>query len=388
MTKEDGGYYALKGFVYQFNKTIFEVLSQEDENVHINIEQEQDLDYHNYFIQVKYHDSDYTPGEQKQLVKKPTLKMLVDFQESPNRSYCLFIHFRGKEPEVKKYSSAKDLDTLLLKKKGDFSDALKERFIKKFVVVYAPNFKELFQSTIELIKQKFDVDDLAYSYHALISSRLFDLVVTYSEGEKEKRKVNFAELKKLIEEHSSKIVHSVYAHYLGEAKYLRYLKKATPPIDFTLQNAIFIGNNIQETSSESIPLIIKELTDKHYENKDITAKPLTFILDKPTGEIQEIKKKLIRLNIKFNDGYEAYSFSSNFFLEEPLVKSKQRRIPKKSSFSVRVLSYSTLQSNSQVFFPDILYIFGNSFELDETTEYSSMYFAVDNITLKQISEIL
>jgi len=53
MKSEDGAYFAIKGFIYQFDKTILEVLNQTDENAYVKIEQEQDLEYTNFVVQVK-----------------------------------------------------------------------------------------------------------------------------------------------------------------------------------------------------------------------------------------------------------------------------------------------------------------------------------------------
>ena len=79
MKIEDGAYYAIKGFIYQFDKTILEILNQNDENKFVKIEQEQDLEYENYVVQVKYYETVYTKPQQKQKTKDATLKLMTDF---------------------------------------------------------------------------------------------------------------------------------------------------------------------------------------------------------------------------------------------------------------------------------------------------------------------
>lgn len=49
MCQEEGGYYAIKGFLYQYDKVILEILSR-DEGVPVYIERIQDIDCENYVL--------------------------------------------------------------------------------------------------------------------------------------------------------------------------------------------------------------------------------------------------------------------------------------------------------------------------------------------------
>ena len=79
MKDEDGAYYAIKGFLYQFDYTILKILESSNENELIKIEQEQDLRYEDYFVQVKYYETEYEKPQQKQKIKDATIKWLFKF---------------------------------------------------------------------------------------------------------------------------------------------------------------------------------------------------------------------------------------------------------------------------------------------------------------------
>jgi len=80
----DGGYYAIKGFEYQIDKTILELLKSE--NTSINIEQIQDIDSDNFVMQVKYKETaKLVPSE----VNTPIVSLIEDFKKDSSKK----IHF-------------------------------------------------------------------------------------------------------------------------------------------------------------------------------------------------------------------------------------------------------------------------------------------------------
>jgi len=57
---DEGGYYAIKGFLYQFDKTLIEVITNPQTSV--AFENRQDIDYEDYVLQFKHKETqDYTP---------------------------------------------------------------------------------------------------------------------------------------------------------------------------------------------------------------------------------------------------------------------------------------------------------------------------------------
>lgn len=142
MKTKDGAYFAIKGFVYQFDKTILEILNQTDENAFVKIEQEQDLEYENYVVQVKHHGTKYAPSKQKELVGKPTIKLLKEFENNQTKKYCLYIHLEGKTTEriSLKTEELENFITKYAKSTDHFTNKLKQSFINNFIIDYSKDF--------------------------------------------------------------------------------------------------------------------------------------------------------------------------------------------------------------------------------------------------------
>ncbi|MBE9467078.1 MAG: hypothetical protein IMY72_02010 [Bacteroidetes bacterium] len=388
MKKEDGGYYAVKGFVYQFDYTILEIFNQLDNNTIVKIEQEQDLSYENYIVQVKYYETKYNTSQQKQKVKDATIKLLIDFRANQNNEYCLYIHLNGKNREVKKYSTIADFDKFLGKNANMYADILKEKFIEKYTIVYASNFKEQFFNIIKKIQQEFKCKEEAYIYHALIRNHLLNILTNNTTADSGNRGCCKQDILNLIGELKSRIVYSAYKEVLGELRYLKFIKSQFPKVDFTYYNYLFIGDNIKETSSHTISHLIKQIVDKYFLPKNGKAKPFNVIIAKKDDELLRIKRELIKLNVKFNDGYESYNeFTETNYNEAPFVETKTSRREKRCSFSVRLISYNTFCKMENPILADRIYSFGNCFTLDNLFDRKVPYFAIDKISINQMLEL-
>ncbi len=386
MKTEDGAYYAIKGFIYQFDKTILEILNQTDNNALVKIEQEQDLEYENYVVQVKYYETVYTKPQQKQKIKDATLKLMTDFALDEIKQYCLFVYFNGEDKKIIKYSSVSELDKLLGKESRMFHSSFKERFIKKYSLVYAANFQKQFNNVVNKIQSEYNCKEDAFIYHAIIRNHLFNLITDNPKTNYTQRQCNKKTIKNIVNQTKSKIIHSAYAEYLGEVKYAKFLKKQLSNVNYTYNNYIFLGNNITEKSTFSFSNLNKNIAYKYFNFKNLSkAKPFTIIIDKPQNELLEIKKKLIRLNIKFNDGYESFGvFSEQIFKENPLIQTSKSR---KTSFSVRIISFETFQDIKNINLPDMIYIFGDNFNKEILFDEPITYFSIDNIEINQIFEL-
>ena len=70
--KMDGGYYAIKGFAFQIDKAILEILDADD-STQVKIEEIQDINSENFVIQVKYKEkARFTPSK----IKEPVLQLI------------------------------------------------------------------------------------------------------------------------------------------------------------------------------------------------------------------------------------------------------------------------------------------------------------------------
>jgi hypothetical protein len=111
--------YTLKGFIYQFNKTLEQVIS-EPEGSEIEVEgiiEDIDVHYdgHTKAIQCKYHE---TKGKYNLSdISKPILQMLVHYSENKTKNiqYILYAHFSGETVGVGSISKT-DIESILKSK--------------------------------------------------------------------------------------------------------------------------------------------------------------------------------------------------------------------------------------------------------------------------------
>lgn len=146
--------YTIKGFLYQFNKTVLEIL-RADDNAIVNIEGViEDVEVvtptMTIGIQCKYHEA--SSGFTASAIFKPLLQMLVHFSAHPTDEikYVLFAYFPGAEKEShsvgkNECEAARSSSDKSLKKYIDkISSTINiDEFLKKFTMEFGPHYDEL-----------------------------------------------------------------------------------------------------------------------------------------------------------------------------------------------------------------------------------------------------
>jgi len=221
--KEDGGYIAIRGFAYQFDKALLDMLQHPDKGY--QIENLQDHNYEEYAIQVKYYDREYKPSEQKQKIKAVLINFLNDLSENPERRYCLYSYFNGVE-EAAVSIDFNGLNDYLGKKKTEFDDALKYRLVKDLKLIYAPDFKKQFKTLIEEISKAYTCDkNDACCYHAMMVSHLERLILEYKVDQAERRTCSKTDLNRIVQNAKDVIFRNAYVEFLGRDKFHKHIHK-------------------------------------------------------------------------------------------------------------------------------------------------------------------
>ncbi len=309
----DGGYYALKGFAFQFDKSILEILNNPDKE--IAIEQEQDINYEDYLVQIKYYETAYDEPQIKQKLKDTTVSLLQQYSADESKSYCLYAYFRGQD-EKKWYLTIDDLNDLLGNKKSDFDENLKNRFVKKYVIVFANDFKRQFNSTISAIKSSFHEcsdDELACLYHSIIFQYLLNLVI--SNKVKGYRKCKKSCLNEVIKRSRDIVFSNAYKEYLGKDKYCRFIKK----IYFSYLNVspydrIFIFETIDCNKIHELKELVLEIIRKWSKNTNRTTSPYApyiCLVGCDKSLLATLKRDLLDEGFVFKDGYDFYNADFN-----------------------------------------------------------------------------
>jgi hypothetical protein len=145
--KRDGGYHAIKGFLYQFDKTLIEVLKNPEADV--AFENEQDIDYDVYVLQVKNHDSQCFSTSR---IRKPVVGLLKSFIQDRSRKLCLYCHFKNKAPGEWRPSTG-ELDVIV----GEaalkmFSTQARKQFVRSFRIRFSENYQAQFRWLVRAIR--------------------------------------------------------------------------------------------------------------------------------------------------------------------------------------------------------------------------------------------
>lgn len=302
--REEGGKHAIKGFVYQFDKTLCEVF--DNPNQTILFEQQEDVQYEDFFMQIKHREcSKYYPSSIRQPVKE-LIKIFKDGGGS--RKLCLYCHFKDRKVDDWR-PSTEEIKTILGKDISDKddddvviydADTIKS-FAGSFKVVFAENYEVNFATAIGKIKKSFSVDDdTAHINHAIFRAHLFELAC----GPIEKRKTSMDDLRNVIGEAQKIISLNGYQYILEEAKYNKFIKK----LYFTPRGANI--NNFQRLvsvdcdsllSDVDAMRLVKLIGDRYYK-KDKSPQPFMLLRNLNPDRLIQIKRGLIEQEYYFNDG--------------------------------------------------------------------------------------
>ena len=315
MTTRDGGYYAIKGFAYQIDKAILELLNIEDENESINIEQIQDIDSNDFVIQVKYKETaKLTPSQ----VNNPISQLIEEFKRDNTKKYILYAYFddlngyREKVNENKNIS--KDtLDELLGTKKENFTEQEKINFVNNFYLNFSSEFQTQFNNVILKLQKKFDCTDAeAVFFYANISNYLYKLVTNNSIVTIQNRTCTQKEIFDYLKNGKNLIFNSSFREYQGKQKYFVFIKKqhfSNRNIDY-YERFIVVELMGNENVSD-IKEVIFKIKDAFY-NKSGTWRgkvikspaPYIYLINISDDSLIQLKTELLKESMIFKDGFD------------------------------------------------------------------------------------
>lgn len=319
MCQEEGGYYAIKGFLFQYDKSILELLSSNDDT-RVFIERIQDIDYDNYVLQVKHKE---TAEFSNSKIREPIIKLLDIFISEQSKKFCLYAYFKNQKPHKVKFKKVEDIKEILVyrdKEKTEalyakYSDDILEKFIQNFCLCFSENFEEQFSNVLDKISLRMGVSrDEAWIYHAIISDKLFKIVLR---DNPEERYITFNELKSYVEECRSLTFENMYKEIIGREQFLKSIKKKY----FTFKSPNL--NNYErlfliECNNYENAIILRQIIDlisNRYYKKGKSPAPYICFRNLDKKILNDVKRGLIDDNQKFSDG--TY-FDGDYFRKEKL----------------------------------------------------------------------
>ena len=386
---KDGGYYAIKGFEYQIDKFICDVLKS-DESAEIYIENIQDISTDDYVMQVKYHENQvFSPSK----IKEPVEQLIVEFQRDNTKKYYLYAHF-GNFPKKSQFNASSNtisivkINKILGKNANQYSDEIKNNFISQFTLDFAVDFQTHFSNAITLIKNCFGKDmsdDEAVFYYSNIQYFAQNLVI--NNQNKTDRKCMKKDVINNIKNAKKVVFTSAFKEYKNEQEYLKYIKSKFQKPKYNQQNIIFVGKNTIEDGGCTMPKMVIDIVERYFvksNNKmhDKTIQPLTFIIES-YEQLQNCKRQLIFSNIVFNDGYENIEFSTDIFLDQAMKYHQKDDTLEKISFKLKILSLENFQKIQNGQYDMIYYI--NINEINTLQGASSL--KIDDLNTTQIKNL-
>lgn len=358
---------SIKGYFYQFDKTIQELINLSAPTDSVVIEGIEDLDVRTATeqtaIQCKYLEGQkYRPS----ILRQPVIFMLTHFLANRSQTfYCLYAYFKDGSGPTSNSLTETELKSVLTYKEDDnprvhhvdhgISDADLREFLIRFKIRTGPNFENQKQESINAISRHFSctLQDAEGIFYNNALRFVFEKSIKKATQERIATKAEF------LSTIDTKVRY--FSQWLcqlkGERAFTKYIKEEIARSGaFRKQTSkcIFLGGSLFNGNPDSIlpHVFIQTLIDKTFAEKKTVedARPWTLVLDISEAQIKELKKKLLENNIRFNDGFEALSFHPEFFTEEPiktrLPKPNNRRLPVigKASYWIRIISEANFKA--------------------------------------------
>lgn len=323
MCREEGGYYAMKGFLYQYDKAILEILSG-DEGIPVYIERIQDIDCENYVLQVKHKEAtDFSASK----IREPIIKLLDTFLYDTSKKFCLYAYFRNQRPHSVKYKTVQELKDILKYRDKEKTENLQnkytneqmELFIKNFTLQFAENYEKQFEDVLKKICEKMKVEkDEAWIYHAIICDKLFKVAL---ENEDEKRCITYKQTKEYVEKCNTITFESKYRNIIGRERFLKIIKRkyftCNKPNINNFERLFLIECNEIENATV-VRHIIDALKNKYYR---VGKSPAPYVCFRGLSRkvLNDVKIGMVDDEQIFSDG--TY-FAGDIFRADKLVNDK------------------------------------------------------------------
>ncbi|WP_437665223.1 hypothetical protein [Sorangium sp. So ce1182] len=214
---EDGGAHAIRGFLYQFDTTLLEMV-QEPSRV-ISFEQVQDFDDEDSFTQVKcYPSRDYAPSH----IRKAVKKLFVHFARGDSRRPRLFCHFRNMTPGSTLVLKSDDLERALTTDSANYTNGLKSEFINLFQITFREDYETQFGRLCELLRKNLNVSEqgLEVVYHGMLRNQILECL----NGAREDRRASFSQLSDGIRKVRAKVSFDGYSEHLDSERYIKLIR--------------------------------------------------------------------------------------------------------------------------------------------------------------------
>ena len=294
-SNDDGGYHAIRGFAFQFDATILEILA--DPGSTIEVEGAQDIGIEDFHIQVKLRSQNFSFSR----VAKAIKQLIAQFSGNTDRRYRLYCYFPDREPGTVLELETEQLDEILGTEACLYTDETKKLFVDRFEIRFAPDFTTQFSAVLEQLKNRhrLTTDEETVACHAIINQLLTTLVLSKAAGT---RTITAAQLDAAVRDARRAIFQGGYQDHLGRQRYIKLLRTQIPgskSVNVTRRERLVIAELGTGCNVHDVIDLALAVSNRFYipENS-----PQPFLLLRSiNGDIPNLKQDLWEA-VKFTDG--------------------------------------------------------------------------------------
>lgn len=389
---------AIRGYLYQFEKTVLEIL-RSDDCASIRVEGIEDIDISSVggitAVQIKYLESNNSFTNKS--VAEPLFEMLKTIKENPEITFKLYVHFGGESAKIPEKMSEDAIRDALNSKKISGNPEKKKvvetlaGYVKKLskqLVIEEGSSLQSQRSELgfELEKQMHCGHDEAVLLHL---PRAVQIINTIACNHDEKgRVISKGDLLRQLGV-QPRLFASWFNKYLDSSYLIQYLTSWMINARFNerkLHRCMVV--NLTAATTRSSADLIEVLSQDLSDGQALTsATPWTVVAESDEKTYLELKKELAERGVLFNDGYESFSFNRTIFVAEPILSrvANGQRIDK-ASFNVRLVSMATLKEKGWLCNGYRVVAFGALNSLAELRVEPTV--AVEGLSIDNITELI
>lgn len=341
----------IKGFLYQFQKTIKSILesSYEDTVTVEGIVEDVDVvhvDGTTTAIQCKYHES--VDAFSTSLIYKPILQMVENYASNPTAeiNYKLFIHVQNQDYNSRNVTESElnaalastntKLQPIINRIPNDFNKA---DFLTKLTLEFGESIDDLSLSIKELLS---DIEITNSDVENILYPNSINHIARLSCGDTpEARQIKRLDFERFLSISNSTAI-SKWTLALNTKKQLLTSKRKQLS-QYLSQNSrercFYLSKDQLVDFNHGIVVFISNFLAK-YHTKALHLKTPIFVFDCNPDELSDIQYRLYVKGIKACTGYIGSKFEVQDFFREP-IKKNTRSLVNEREFQIRILSYHT-----------------------------------------------